>query len=117
MDSEGPIGFIPILNSQRTRVTTATKNILIEITGTSEYAVNKSAEVLAASFIDFGAEVRKVRIRHGDSQRLSPEMEKRDMTIPTKEDGAGDRGGDRLQQRNIAGEQDGIRGGACSATA
>ncbi len=83
-DSEGPVAFIPILNSQRTRITTATKNIFIDITGISEYAVNKVAEVLAASFMDIGADVRKVKIKRGEEQRLTPEMEKRYITIPIK---------------------------------
>jgi phenylalanyl-tRNA synthetase beta chain len=84
MDSEGPIAFIPILNSQRTRITTSTRNMFVDITGLSEYAVNRVADLMAASFIDMGAEVRRVRIRHGETQHLTPEMEKRYITIPTK---------------------------------
>lgn len=83
-DSEGPIALIPILNSDRTKVTTATKNMFIDITGLSEYAVNKVAELLSASFMDVGAEVRKVRIKRGDKYTLTPEMEKRYVTIPIK---------------------------------
>ncbi len=81
-DSEGPIALIPILNSQRTKVTASTKSMFIDITGLSEYAVNKAAELLAASFIDMGAEVRKVRIRRNDKAVLAPEMEKRYINIP-----------------------------------
>ncbi len=81
-DSEGPIALIPILNSQRTKVTTSTKNMFIDITGLSEYAVNKAAELLAASFTDMGAEVRKIKIMRGDKSVLAPEMEKRYINIP-----------------------------------
>ena len=80
-DLEGPIALIPILNSQRTKVTTSTKNMFIDITGLSEYAVNKAAELLAASFMDMGAKVRKVRIRRGEKSVLAPEMEKRYISI------------------------------------
>ena len=83
-DTQGPIALIPILNSQRTRVTSATKNLFVDITGLSEYAVNKVAELLASSFIDAGAEVRKVRIKYADRSYLTPEMEKRYVTVPIK---------------------------------
>ena len=76
-DSQGVMAFIPILNSQRTRITTATKDLFIDITGTSEYAVNKVAELLAASFIDMEAQVRKVKVVYGERNMVTPEMQPR----------------------------------------
>ncbi|MDE1834678.1 MAG: phenylalanine--tRNA ligase subunit beta, partial [Candidatus Micrarchaeota archaeon] len=82
IDSEGPIAFIPILNSERTKITTATKNIFVDITGTSEYAVNKTADLLTATFMDMGAEVKKVRINYGKTQMDTPELAERYVVVP-----------------------------------
>ncbi len=83
-DSEGPIAFIPILNSERTRITPSTRNVFVDITGVSEYAVNKVTELLAAIFIDLGARTRRVKINYDGKTVLSPVMAKRYMTIPIK---------------------------------
>ncbi|MHB1830512.1 MAG: phenylalanine--tRNA ligase subunit beta [Candidatus Micrarchaeaceae archaeon] len=82
IDSAGVMSFIPILNSHRTRITTATKNVFVDITGTSEYAVNKISELIAASFMDLGADVRRVRINYGKRHVDTPEMELKYITMP-----------------------------------
>ena len=75
IDSEGTLAFIPILNSERTKVTAHTKSIFVELTGTSEYAVNKAADLLATTFMDMGAKIRKVRMNYGKDQVDTPELE------------------------------------------
>ena len=81
-DAEGTIALIPILNSERTRVTAETKNLFVDITGTSAYAVNKVAELLAGTFMDMGADVRRVRVNYGKTVLDTPLMEERYITIP-----------------------------------
>lgn len=71
-DSSGNVlSLIPIINSELTRVTWTTKNLLVEITGTSLSAVEGAISMFACSFIDMHAEVypcgivyqRKAKIR------------------------------------------------------
>lgn len=81
IDSEGALAFIPILNSERTKVTASTKSIFADLTGTSEYAVNKAADLLATIFIDMGARVRRVRINYGKSQIDTPELEEKYIVL------------------------------------
>lgn len=80
-DSVGVAAFVPILNSERTRVTPATKNLFADITGTSEYAVNKAAEILGAILADLGGEVGRVRVRYGRKTVDTPEMKQRYITV------------------------------------
>ncbi len=80
-DSEGAIAFIPILNSERTKLTEDTRNMFVDITGTSEYAVNKVADLLAATFFDMGADVRRVKIKYPNKTIDLPELEKRYINI------------------------------------
>lgn len=71
LDSKGVVSFPPIINAERTRITEKTKNLFIEITGTSEKAVKDALNVFLTSFADRGAKIENVRLRflkgEGDS--------------------------------------------------
>lgn len=69
-DKEGALSLIPILNSERTKLTKSTKNIFVDITGTSEYSVNKTSDLFAATFIDLGCDVRRVEVIYSASKRV-----------------------------------------------
>lgn len=56
------ISMPPIINSDLTKVTKETKNLLIEITGTNFYAVNKALNIIVSDFADIGGEIYKVKI-------------------------------------------------------
>ncbi|MDE1850178.1 MAG: phenylalanine--tRNA ligase subunit beta [Candidatus Micrarchaeota archaeon] len=81
-DASGAISLVPILNSERTKVTASTKNLLIEITGTSRYIVEKSADLFAAMFIDLGAEVQKIKVSYKGSSAILPKMSSASIEIP-----------------------------------
>ena len=81
-DAEGTLALIPIINSERTKVTPSTANMLIDITGTSGYAVERMSELLACSLMDSGAEVSRVRISYPDRSIATPEMKMRHIEIP-----------------------------------
>jgi phenylalanyl-tRNA synthetase beta chain len=49
MDSKGVLSFPPIINSERTRLTEKTTNLLFDITGTSEDAIRIVANIFATS--------------------------------------------------------------------
>ena len=51
-DSEKVIALIPIINSDKTKVTEATKNIFIDITGTEKNIVESASNIIASSFFD-----------------------------------------------------------------
>ncbi|MCL5412806.1 MAG: phenylalanine--tRNA ligase subunit beta [Candidatus Marsarchaeota archaeon] len=82
IDGEGAIALIPVINSERTRVTAETKNMFVDITGTSAYAANKVSELLASTFIDMGADVKRVRVDYGKKQVDTPILDTRYITIP-----------------------------------
>jgi phenylalanyl-tRNA synthetase beta chain len=80
-DEKGAIALIPIINSERTRLSHSTKNILVDITGTSEYVIDKFPDVIACSLIDMGAKVGKLSVNYGQISKTFPLMEKRKITI------------------------------------
>ncbi len=81
-DNNGVIALIPILNSERTRLEARTKNILVDITGTDGSAVNKTSDLLAAMFMDLGANVKKAVIAYPKTRVVTPPLEKRYLTLP-----------------------------------
>jgi len=59
------LSFPPIINSNDLgRVTPDTKNILIEITGTSEETVSKALTILTTCLADRGGEIQSAKIRY-----------------------------------------------------
>jgi phenylalanyl-tRNA synthetase beta chain len=81
-DSRGVLALIPIINSDRTKVLVSTTSVLIDITSTSEYLAKRTADLLAALFMDMGAEVRKVRIEYERASWTTPELVKTKIRMP-----------------------------------
>ena len=80
-DSEGAISLIPILNSERTKVTTKTRNMLVDITGIYREPVEKTADLIASIFMDLGAIIKPVRINYPGNERITPSLEKRYISM------------------------------------
>lgn len=80
-DSEGTLALVPIINSERTKVTAATKNILVDITGSTRHVIEKVADMLAANFIDMGCEVYCVKVNYAKESRLTPAMKTETVSL------------------------------------
>ena len=79
MDTKGVVSFPPIINAERTRVTESTKNLLIEITGTSEHAIRNVLHILTTGFADRGAKIEDVKLK------MLPEGENNSIQFNRKE--------------------------------
>lgn len=74
-DSKNILGLIPIINSELTRVKNDTKNLLVDITGTSLHSVVEALRLLACSFIDQGAEIYACKVMYPNSKSyLTPDL-------------------------------------------
>ncbi len=71
LDKKGVISFPPIINAERTRVTETTRNLLFEITGTSEMAVSAILHIFAASMADRGAKIENIKLKMLDGEKDS----------------------------------------------
>lgn len=80
-DRKGVISFPPIINSERTRVTEKTKDILLDVTGTSKEAVEGVLNIIAASFADAGGTLYSVEI----GGKEYPDMSWKKMKYDEKE--------------------------------
>lgn len=61
-DKEGVFSFPPVINDEKTRVTTETKNVLIESTGTCTETVKKAVNIITTALADRGGEVYEVKV-------------------------------------------------------
>lgn len=68
-DRKGVISFPPIINSERTKLTNNTKNLLIDVTGTHEDTVEIVLNMIVCALADRGGVVYEVKV-NGDPQPL-----------------------------------------------
>jgi phenylalanyl-tRNA synthetase beta chain len=80
-DAEGVISYPPIINSERTKVNEDTKNLLIDVTGTSEEAVEGVLNIIATAFADAGAEIYSVEV----GGKSYPKLEYKKITYDEEE--------------------------------
>ncbi len=68
------ISMPPIINGELTKLTNDTKNILIDVTGTDEKAVNQTLNILCSSFGESGGQIKSLEIIYSDKTRTTPDL-------------------------------------------
>ncbi|HJJ88734.1 MAG TPA: phenylalanine--tRNA ligase subunit beta [Methanocorpusculum sp.] len=72
-DVNGKIcSFPPIINSELTRVTKETRNILLDVTGTEPRAVSIAVNILCTAMAEIGATIEAVNINGSETPTLAP---------------------------------------------
>jgi len=80
-DSKGILALIPIVNSENTKVTASTKNLLIDITGNTEHITESAMNMFACTFIDMGAEVYPCEVVYKNKKVATPQLEYRTIKL------------------------------------
>ncbi|NQS73179.1 MAG: phenylalanine--tRNA ligase subunit beta [Methanoculleus sp.] len=70
--SDRVLSFPPIINGELTRVTTATKNILLDCTGTDKRAVMTATNIICTALAEAGASIETVTIGDEVMPTLAP---------------------------------------------
>jgi phenylalanyl-tRNA synthetase beta chain len=71
----------PIINGELTRVDVNTRNLFLDVTGTSYDAVEKSLKVLATALSDMGGTIEKVTVKYPDRTVISPNLDPEKMRL------------------------------------
>lgn len=75
VDAEDRVcSFPPIINGDLTRVTTETKNILLDTTGTDRKAVDVAVKIVCAALVEAGGIIESVTIDGVESPDLAPSI-------------------------------------------
>jgi len=81
-DSRGEVlSLPPIINSEMTRVTSETKNLLIDVTGTSQREVEQALIVVATALAEKGGKIGTVRIRGAKGEYVTPNLSPKEMKL------------------------------------
>ncbi|MEM3211786.1 MAG: phenylalanine--tRNA ligase subunit beta [Candidatus Micrarchaeaceae archaeon] len=81
-DSKGAMALIPVINSERTKISESTSELFVDVTGTNRYAVYSAANLLATNFIDMGFNVYSVSImKRGSKTMLTPSLARQRIEV------------------------------------
>ncbi|SCG85803.1 phenylalanine--tRNA ligase subunit beta [Methanobacterium congolense] len=84
-DSEGNIlSMPPIINGDLTKLSTETRNVFIDVTGTDERAVNHALNIIATSFAEAGGKIKTVKVIYGDREVETPDLTPKEFYVSVK---------------------------------
>ncbi|EKF86405.1 phenylalanine--tRNA ligase subunit beta [Methanobacterium formicicum] len=85
MDSEGNIlSMPPIINGELTKLTTDTKNLFVDVTGTDQQAVERTLNIIATSFAESGATIKTMENIYQDETLILPDLTPKERTVSVK---------------------------------
>ncbi|MCX8182216.1 MAG: phenylalanine--tRNA ligase subunit beta [Candidatus Methanomethyliaceae archaeon] len=76
-DSKGRVlSMPPIINSEDTKVTEETKNIIIDVTGTEERTINLCLNILVTSLMERGGVLQQAEVLYGGREIITPKLDR-----------------------------------------
>lgn len=74
-DAKGAVVSLPpIINAARTAVTTATKDVFLDVTGTDRWAVERTLNMLVTALVESGGKLESVEIVGTKERHVSPNL-------------------------------------------
>ena len=80
-DDLGMFSFPPVINGKRTEVREDSRDLLVEMTGTDEWTVDKMLNILVYALSDRGATVEEVEVEYDDRRTLKPDLSTESKTV------------------------------------
>ena len=71
----------PIINGELTKLREDTKNILVDVTGTDEKAVNQTLNIICSSFGEVGGKIKSLEIIYEDRTITTPDLSPKTRTV------------------------------------
>jgi len=76
-DDLGLFSFPPVINGRRTEVSTESRDLLIELTGTDQWTIDKMCTILCYALSARGGRIEDVKVEYPDRTALRPDFEVR----------------------------------------
>ncbi|MFB6111284.1 MAG: phenylalanine--tRNA ligase subunit beta [Halobacteriaceae archaeon] len=80
-DDVGLFSFPPVINGRRTEVTTDTRDVLIELTGTDQWTIDRMGTILCYALDARGGQVESVSVRYPDRELTRPDLQTRSKRL------------------------------------
>ena len=71
----------PIINGELTKIKEDTKNIIVDVTGTDERAVNQALNIICSSFAEVGGQIKSMEVQYSDKTITSPDLTPQEMNV------------------------------------
>ena len=72
--NDNVLSMPPIINGELSKLTEETTNILVDVTGTDEKAVNYALNIIMASFAEVGGKLKSLNVIYEDTQVQTPDL-------------------------------------------
>jgi phenylalanyl-tRNA synthetase beta chain len=86
-DDIGLFSFPPVINGQRTEVTESSRDLLIEMTGTDQWTIDRMCAIVCYSLAARGAQVERVTVEYAEDtpgEYAGQQLDRPDFEIRTK---------------------------------
>ncbi|SIR58615.1 phenylalanyl-tRNA synthetase beta subunit [Haladaptatus litoreus] len=74
-DDLGLFSFPPVINGRRTEVTTDSRDLFIELTGTDQWTIDKMCTIICYALDARGATIEEVEVEYDDHTLVRPDLE------------------------------------------
>ena len=64
----------PIINGELTKIDENVKNIIVDVTGTDERAVNQCLNIICSSFAEVGGKIKSMEVKYEDKSITTPDL-------------------------------------------
>ena len=71
----------PIINGELTKLKEDTHNIIVDVTGTDERAVNQALNIICSSFAEVGGQIKSMEVRYTDKTIKTPDLTPQEQLV------------------------------------
>ncbi|WP_226483111.1 phenylalanine--tRNA ligase subunit beta [Natrinema amylolyticum] len=80
-DSIGLFSFPPVINGRRTEVSTDSRDLFVEMTGTDQWTIDKMLNIVCYALSARGATLEEVRVEYPDHEVVRPDLSMKTKTV------------------------------------
>ena len=79
--NDNVLSMPPIINGELTKLKEDTKNIIVDVTGTDERAVNQALNIICSSFAEVGGQIKSMEVKYTDKTITTPDLTPQEMNV------------------------------------
>ncbi|MFP8957587.1 phenylalanine--tRNA ligase subunit beta [Natrialbaceae archaeon A-CW3] len=80
-DDIGLFSFPPVINGRRTEVSTESRDLFVEMTGTDQWTIDKMLTIVCYALAARGATIEDVTVDYGDEELVRPDLSTKTKTV------------------------------------
>ena len=79
--NDNVLSMPPIINGELTKLKEDTRNIIVDVTGTDERAVNQALNIICSSFAEVGGQIKSMEVRYADKTIKTPDLTPQEQLV------------------------------------